>query len=570
MRLKLKGKILALSLLPLVILGISMFLVATNCITNGIYDEAYIGMQATTLAVRDIFETSYDGPYTMNTNGELWKGNRLNISQAYGIVDHIKENTGLEVTIFWNDTRILTSITDNNGSRQTGTTASPEVVQHVLKEGKSYKNKNVDILGTKYVVYYAPFYQEESSTPVGMIFLGTPQYTILKIINKAKLKLLVLIFAGMVFAAIVVYWIVSNIAISLKKSMGYLSDISQGKLNIQIEDGILRRSDEIGGIGKSIVNLRDRLKSTITDICFQSDYVHEASDSLKQITEEACNVMEAISHSVQEIATSSSQQSADAVQADSNVTAMGELIKENGNEITKLSGISNTMDEVTRYAVQQLGEMDHVMANVHESMYFLEEQTRLTNGSAAKISSATELITNIASQTNLLSLNASIEAARAGEHGKGFAVVAAEIQQLSEQSNTAAKEIKEIVTTLNTHSSQTLERVEETKNILKKQTEDFKTAIESFGHAQAGVQNTVDGMKIVKQKFGILESVRADTVSIVQNSSAISEENTASVEEIMEEIKTVYTSIAHIVEKTKALNGLSQDMKKKVEVFNIS
>lgn len=213
--------------------------------------------------------------------------------------------------------------------------------------------------------------------------------------------------------------------------------------------------------------------------------------------------------------------------------------------------------------------MNHVMANVRESMHFLEEQTGLTNGSVAKISTATELITNIASQTNLLSLNASIEAARAGEHGKGFAVVAAEIQQLSEQSNTAAKEIKEIVNMLNTHSSQTLERVEETQNILKKQTESFEVTKNSFQCAQDSVLETVDGMDMIKQKFGVLENVRTDTVAIVQNSSALSEENSASVEEIMAEIETVYTNIANISEKTKALNGLSQDMKKKIAVFNI-
>lgn len=505
----------------------------------------------------------------MNADGELWKGTELNISQAYDIVDHIKQNTGLEVTVFWNDTRILTSIADENGNRQTGTMASPEVVQRVLKDGKSYQNRNIDILGTEYVVYYAPFYQEGTSEVVGMIFLGTPQYTVSSIINKARFQLLVLIFAGMIIAAIVVYIIVNKITISLKKSMGYLSDISHGNLDIQIEDKILKRSDEIGALGKSIVSLRDELKLIITGIRSQSDDVYGESDSLEQITGEVCHVMEEISRSMQEIADSSSQQSKDATQAGSNVMSMGELIEENGNEITRLSGISNTMNTAAGQAMQQLGEMNHVMANVRESMHFLEEQTGLTNGSVAKISTATELITNIASQTNLLSLNASIEAARAGEHGKGFAVVAAEIQQLSEQSNTAAKEIKEIVNMLNTHSSQTLERVEETQNILKKQTESFEVTKNSFQCAQDSVLETVDGMDMIKQKFGVLENVRTDTVAIVQNSSALSEENSASVEEIMAEIETVYTNIANISEKTKALNGLSQDMKKKIAVFNI-
>lgn len=135
---KLKGKILALSAIPVIILGIVMFLVAADRIANGIYDEAYVGMQATTLAVRDIFEVGNSGPYHIDENGMMWKGDTLNISQAVDITDHIKENTGMEVTVFWGDTRILTSIVNANGERQINTQASEEVVDCVLKKGETY------------------------------------------------------------------------------------------------------------------------------------------------------------------------------------------------------------------------------------------------------------------------------------------------------------------------------------------------------------------------------------------------------------------------------------------------
>ena len=113
---KLKAKILAVSLIPVILLGVIMFLVAADRIANGIYDEAYLGMHATTLAIRDIFETGYEGQYHLDEYGELWKGRELNISQSLDIVDHIKENTGLDVTIFWEDNRVLTSIVDEKGN----------------------------------------------------------------------------------------------------------------------------------------------------------------------------------------------------------------------------------------------------------------------------------------------------------------------------------------------------------------------------------------------------------------------------------------------------------------------
>ena len=160
---KLKGKILALSLSPVILLGTLMFLAAADRIANGIYDEAYVGMQATTLAVRDIFEEGNDGTYHIDENGDLWKGDTMNISKATNITDHIKQSTGMEVTIFWGDTRILTSIVNEQGERQINTPASAEVIDHVLKNGKTYQDRNVEILGKKYIVCYTPIYQETPS-----------------------------------------------------------------------------------------------------------------------------------------------------------------------------------------------------------------------------------------------------------------------------------------------------------------------------------------------------------------------------------------------------------------------
>lgn len=92
-------------------------------------------MKATALAVRDIFEIGNDGQYHVDDNGDLWKGNSLNISQATDITDHIKQNTDMEVTVFWGDTRILTSLVNERGERQIHTKASDKVIQEVLKDG---------------------------------------------------------------------------------------------------------------------------------------------------------------------------------------------------------------------------------------------------------------------------------------------------------------------------------------------------------------------------------------------------------------------------------------------------
>lgn len=210
------------------------------------------------------------------------------------------------------------------------------------------------------------------------------------------------------------------------------------------------------------------------------------------------------------------------------------------------------------------------MHSVKESIAFLSEQTSLTNESVAKISSTTELITAIASQTNLLSLNASIEAARAGEHGRGFSVVASEIQQLSEQSNRAAGEIQKMITNLNTNSTHTLERVTEVQNIIEKQEKNIQKTSEIFRAVCTSIDQSASGMDIIMENSQKLEEIRGETVTVVQESASLSEENSASIQEMMASIENIYQELGDISDMTKALNTLSKEMTASVDVFHTS
>lgn len=566
---KLKGKILAISLLPLIILGVSMFLVAAGKIESGIYDEAYVGMQATTLAVKDIFETGNTGEYRLDGNGELWKGENLNISQAYEIVDNIKQNTGMDVTVFWGDTRMLTSIVDAGGQRQVGTQASAEVVQKVIGEGLPFHDRNIDILGTEYIVYYTPLFQEGTNEAVGMVFLGTPQETVTAIIDRARLQMLFIILAVFVVAAAAILLIVSRIVKVLKKSVGMLEEISSGNLNVDVNRQILDRKDEIGDVGRGILNLKEKLHNIIAMVAEKSEELNQESTGLETISAEAYQAMEEVERSSQEMASSSANQAEDASRTSQNVSAMGDLIGENGEELKRISEISARMKEVAGQAMEQLEVLNQVMGSVKEAIGFLSRQTNLTNESVEKISSATALITAIAAQTNLLSLNASIEAARAGEHGKGFSVVAMEIQQLSEQSNSAAGEIRTMIENLNTNSAQTVQCMEEVQTAIEKQESDIARTSEVFRNVTDGIDETVSGMDGMMKKEQKLEDVRSDTVALVQNSAAIAEENSASVEEIMASIDTIYQRLGTISDNTQSLRKLSEEMKESISVFSI-
>jgi methyl-accepting chemotaxis protein len=565
---KLKTKILLIALLPIIILGVAVYILTTNRTANGIYRQAYDGMEATSIAVKDIFEAGgYQGDYRIDENGYLWKGYMLNISRADDIVDKIKNETGMEVAVFYGDTQKLTTLTDSDGNRQTETKASDRVIQVVLEQGNTYKARNVDIQGEKYIVYYTPVYQDGTEDVIGMIFLGMSMKNVTDIINEISRQILMIILLVIIVTAIVVVVLVNRIVSALDKSMGVLNELSHGNLEVTVDPKILKRKDEIGELGNGILNLKTELQKMIGIIRDKSRNLNDESVDLQRLSDSVYDIMQEVDRAAQEMGKSCASQAEDAAKASDNVGSMGDMLGENNKEVQKLGEISDAIKEVSKLAVQELESLNEVMQTVRDSILYLSEQTGLTESSVEKISSATEMISAIASETSLLSLNASIEAARAGEQGKGFAVVASEIQKLSEQSNDAVEDIRVMIENLITNSSNTMERMADVKLAIETQEKNIKKTEQAFNSVQNGINESVSHVDTILNKMNHLETVRTETVDSVQGSAAIAQQNAASVEEIMASIENIYQDLGTVSERTRRLGELSEDMKSSIDIF---
>ena len=197
------------------------------------------------------------------------------------------------------------------------------------------------------------------------------------------------------------------------------------------------------------------------------------------------------------------------------------------------------------------------------------EQTHTTNQSAQKIKEATNLITSIAEETNLLSLNASIEAARAGEQGRGFAVVAAQIQKLAEQSNESAKQIETIISQLIADSDKSVETMNIVKDIMVKQSENVTKTDEHFGQVLKGIENSIEAINRIAGKTEEMDKARVSVVDTVQNLTAIAEENAASTEETSASITEITTAVADISDKASQLKGIADKMDESMAIFRL-
>ena len=158
---KLRTRIVTIAAIPVMVLGAFGLVLSSRQLKNSVVKRTYDGMQATTISVSNLLKVSGEGRYQIK-NGQLYKGNDMNLSSINSILDDIKERSGYDVTIFYGDTRSITTITDADGKRQVGTTASDKIVDKVLKNGEDYKDSNIDILGERYIGYYMPLYQDGS------------------------------------------------------------------------------------------------------------------------------------------------------------------------------------------------------------------------------------------------------------------------------------------------------------------------------------------------------------------------------------------------------------------------
>ncbi len=565
---KLKQKILMIAILPLVVLGIVIIFVGQKQITNVLTENISSGLRATTIAVRSTFRKLNNESYRLNENNELVKGD-FNISLTPDLADGIKEATNIDVTIFYGDTRYMTSVVDESGNRINGTKAGPRAVETVLGRGEEFFAEDAVVADQEYFGYYIPLFDFETQETVGMVFAGMPQADAKAEIRRIIIVIVALVVVVAVVCAGLIFLTVNKMVRHLEEGVTALSQLSEGKMNIHIDDKLLVEKDEIGDICRAIEKMKESLSSIITTIKEDSAILLEQSDKLREKTDVTSEHVEQMEKAVNEIAIGAGSQAEETQDATEHIILMGNMIEETAGELANLNERANAIKERGEVAIEALRELQSTNEKTSESINIIYEQTNTTNESAQKIKEATALITNIAEETNLLSLNASIEAARAGEQGRGFAVVAAQIQKLAEQSNESARQIEGIILALIEDSDKSVATMNEVKEIMELQNENVTNTGTQVTQLLSDVDESLVMISDVTEKTNKVNDVRSSVVDTVQNLSAIAQENAASTEETSASVTEINGIISEIAGNAAELKGISNRMDDSMAMFEM-
>ena len=568
MRLTIRKKLLLCSILPISVLGIIIVFMSLTFLRNSIINQVENSLRGTAAATLAAYDQN-SGTYLVAENGDVWKGG-YNISNSEKLLDTIKEKSGMDVTFFYGNKRIMTSIKDQSGERILGSPAGSKIEEMVLQNGKEYFSKNVSVDGVMYFGYYVPVFQgDDSNEPVGMVFAGINKnetlYSVLRIVFYMTVIVLVIAIIGIVGAGL----ISNTISRVLKSEITSLEYLAMGNLNVQIDKKNLQRKDEIGDLSRAIDTLKTDLRSVIGGISESTNLLISSSDSLEQTSHQTFENMDYVMQSVDTITTSAISQAKDTKSASDNITHMGNLIIETGSEADLLNKNADKMLIVSDKTTFAIDELKKISEEVGSSVNIIAELTEQTNESAKTIREAAEFISGIADETNLLSLNASIEAARAGEAGKGFAVVADEIQKLAVQSNEASSRIDKIVNTLIVDAEHVVDSMEQMKSVIGKQNEYIKSTEESVSEVMEEINESIEKIRNIEKRTQDLETARKEMMGMIAGLSDIADSNVVNTQETNKVINDVSDRFKKVEESAVNLRVTADILEQNMKIFKM-
>lgn len=565
--LKLQYKMLILAIIPVLVMGIVAILISNTVVKNKLLDDAKQKLKATSNAVLAAYDQNA-GDYFVNATGDVWKG-AYNVSLSTPFIDDIAAKTGIEVTFFYNDTRLVTSLKDADGKRILGSKAGDFLVENVLKDGNEVFTNRVLVDGIFYFGYYVPVHQNNSDEIIGMVFAGMPVKEIYASLNLITMIFTVAIVVILVIAVIGCLLVSRGIAKSIRSSMDVVKQISEGNLNVEIEQSMLDRKDEVGALSCNTQTLIDNLSAMIGKISNNTMTLNASSEEMNAAAGQAGNAVGNINDDLHNMLTGAVEQTGNAQNIKNSIHNMNIHLEKTLGEVDHLSDETKAMLDARNDVDKSLNQLDASNQDVMTEVENIQKQTQQNNESVEKIIAAVSYISDIADQTNLLSLNASIEAARAGETGKGFAVVAEEIGKLANQSNEASTEISELVNLLSYNSSQTMEIMDSVQDAMNDQTKKLVETANIFKQLQEHVSHVADGVDVIRDATVQLGKETDEIGKDIKNLSDIAQRNEDTVKGTISFSDEVLGTVNSVTEMSTEVSSSANDMAGVVSHFRM-
>lgn len=431
------------------------------------------------------------------------------------------------------------------------------------------ESQSAEIAGTKYVTFkgkeYLFVYAPVGTTKMTLCGL-IPRSSILSEVADIKNTTLLLVVFATIIATGIGVLLATNISKILNKISRSLEKVSQGDFTVDIKTS---RRDEFHILTNSISGALNSIRQLLGEVVDFSKKVGTSAEGVSDTSDSILYSMQGISLAIDEVSKGGIMQAADAEEGLEKMSLFSEKI----NSVfanTELMGIKadeaiSTVSE-GKNIINELSQKADATARIAE---VLALDIADVSGQSKNIGSIVNTINEIASQTNLLSLNASIEAARAGESGRGFAVVAEEIRKLADQSMTAGNEIKKIIDQIQNTTKRTSESAKLTEDNILSQSLALTGTVEVFGKINQYVLELATGLKEVLESMNDINISKEDVLESIRNVSAVAEQAAASTQEVTATISMQVESVSFLTQAAVQLKAEAKNLEESMSKFTI-
>lgn len=442
-----------------------------------------------------------------------------------------------------------------------------EAVKSIVADIEAGKEVKSGFIAYKYknANKYAAYYVGEDNRYISIITCD--EKDVLNGVNNVAVAAIIIAIILVVIFTVIALLVAKIISKPLVQLSEFTKELAEGNLQAELsaKSNIRETID--------IIDNASVLKGTLNDIVLgineNTGRLNTNMSNISGSIEGCTNAIQGVSNAIEEISRGAVTISDSVVTTANNMETVGDNIveiqqsvniaKDGADEVITISNVAkNNLDKLVEANANTVKLSNDVVRGINES-----------NEAVEAINVAAEVITNIASQTNLLSLNASIEAARAGEAGRGFAVVASEIQTLAEQSDASANEIKTIITNLISKFDISTELVGKIQNAIANEGDVLGEVKDSFSKVANSIESTSDSIDKISGKTDELVSVKEDVLNAIGELSSISEQNAASCEETTAVIEEINATISGINEASGETVDVSNELSERVAYFKI-
>lgn len=561
------SRILAVILGTALIISAFSTVLATTSLESSLESSAKDGLVSIAKCVAAGYNTADESNYYVSNNDHLFKG-FYDVTGREDVIDSYAADEDLDISIYYGNICKATSFVDSaTGERMLEVEAPEDVAAAVLENGEIYSDNNVEMNGHKYSVVYIPIVEDEKV--VGMVLAARYQDTVFKTISSAKGRIIAVDIIILLLMAVSSFFVARRFAKGIVLAEATIKTMTSGDMTAEIDNKMINRADEIGIMLAELDALRNKLVEVLSEVVNGANTIFGASEEVDSMTRQAGNAMDEISKAVEDISHGATGQAEEVETANESMITMGSQVDDISQGVERLDLSAANMKEASNRAIAIMDELARTTEKTTEAIDNIGKQIMVTNKSVEEIKSAVAMITEIASQTNLLSLNASIEAARAGEQGRGFAVVASEIQKLSDQSNASAIAIGDIISELGRKSEDTVREMRVVEEIVKEQQDKLVQTKEKFANVDEEIDASRREAYSIKECTSVCEESKVKIVDVMSNLSALSEENAASTEETTASIEEVNANITVLADNAVKLNELAGNLVEAIKFFKL-